>query len=129
MIGWIVLAAVTGFLAGAAATVVILRRTLGSRRAPTPAQESPVSRMAKDIGVLSELLADRLAKVWLADGGPKDADRADAVFHHVRESTAIILERAGASPKAAMAVSALTAKKVRPGPIRQPDESRGTPPA
>ena len=77
--------------------------------------------MARDIGVLSELLAERLATIWQADGGPGGGGSdTDAAFHYVRESTEQIMRQAGASSKAAIAVGALTAKKVRPGPIREP---------
>ena len=84
--------------------------------------------MARDIGVLSELLAERLAKLWQEGDGPsRVSSDPDAVYHHVLESTDTIMREAGASSKAATAVAALTAKKVRPGPIKGPQvrERRG----
>ena len=74
--------------------------------------------MARDIGVLTELMADRLAEIWKADGGLPSEQDPDGVYHKVLEATATIMRQAGASEKSAMAVAALTAKKVRPGPIR-----------
>ena len=75
--------------------------------------------MARDLMVVSDLLADRLAKIWTAGDGPAPGvGDSDAVYHHVRESTETILKQAGASPKTALAVGALTAKHVRPGPHR-----------
>ena len=82
--------------------------------------------MARDIGVLSELLAERLATIWQADSGPGGGGSdPDGAFHYVRESTEQIMRQAGASSKAAIAVGALTAKKVRPGPIGEPQSGDG----
>ena len=80
--------------------------------------ESNEARLARDFTVLAELLADRLAKIWMADTPGAPAAEGDALYHHVLESTTTIVRQAGASPKAATAVGALTAKRVRPGPIR-----------
>lgn len=119
---WVAVAALAGAVAGALATLGALRwRRVGRGAAPGASgdtAETP-ARMARDIGVLAELLADQLAKLWQAGGGTSGPGRdGDAAYHHVRESTAHILQAAGASPKAATAVAALTAKKVRPGPIQ-----------
>ena len=80
--------------------------------------ESNEARLARDFTVLAELLAERLAKIWLADTPGAPAADGDALYHHVLESTTTIVRQAGASAKAATAVGALTAKRVRPGPIR-----------
>ena len=80
--------------------------------------ESTEARLARDFTVLAELLSERLAKIWLADTPGAPAAEGDAHYHHVLESTTTIVRQAGASPKAATAVGALTAKRVRPGPIR-----------
>ena len=80
--------------------------------------ESNEARLARDFTVLAELLAERLAKIWLADTPGAPAAEGDAFYHHVLESTTTIVRQAGASAKAATAVGALTAKRVRPGPIR-----------
>ncbi len=80
--------------------------------------ESNEARLARDFTVLAELLADRLAKIWMADTPGAPAAEGDALYHHVLESTTTIVRQAGASAKAATAVGALTAKRVRPGPIR-----------
>ena len=118
-------AAIAAGVAGAlvAALAVWL---LGRWRARSVQTSSPraarEARMARDIGVLSELLAERLATIWQADGGPGGGGAdTDAAFHYVRESTEQRHHApSGASSKAAIAVGALTAKKVRPGPIREP---------
>ena len=89
----------------------------GRKAAAGPA-ESTEARLARDFTVLAELLSERLAKIWLADTPGAPAAEGDAHYHHVLESTTTIVRQAGASPKAATAVGALTAKRVRPGPIR-----------
>ncbi len=111
-------AAAAAALAAAAGSVWIGRR-MGRR--PDGGAETPTARMARDLMVLSQLLAERLAKLWQADGGPAGGGGSDAVYHHVRESTETILRQAGASDKTAAAVGALTAKQVRPGPIGSAD--------
>ena len=90
------------------------------RRQPsaTNGGDSREARLARDMTVLADLLADRLAKIWLADSPPTPSADSDSLYHHVLESTTTIVRQAGASAKAAMAVGALTAKRVRPGPIR-----------
>lgn len=91
-------------------------------------QDDSAGRMARDLMVVSDLLADRLAKIWTADDGPAPGiGDSDAVYHHVRESTETILKQAGASPKTALAVGALTAKHVRPGPIAGSDGEQPRP--
>ena len=82
------------------------------------ATESNEARLARDFTVLAELLSERLAKIWLADTPGAPVADGDTLYHHVMESTTTIVRQAGASPKAATAVGALTAKRVRPGPIR-----------
>lgn len=93
-------------------------RTWRARKAATGTAESTEARLARDFTVLAELLSERLAKIWLADTPGAPAAEGDAHYHHVLESTTTIVRQAGASPKAATAVGALTAKRVRPGPIR-----------
>ena len=84
--------------------------------------------MARDLMVVSDLLADRLARIWQSGDGPAPGiGDSDAVYHHVRESTETILKQAGASPKTALAVGALTAKHVRPGPIAGSDGEQPRP--
>lgn len=84
--------------------------------------------MARDLMIVSDLLADRLARIWQAGDGPAPGiGDSDAVYHHVRESTETILKQAGASPKTALAVGALTAKHVRPGPIAGSDGEQPRP--
>lgn len=91
-------------------------------------QDDSAGRMARDLMVVSDLLADRLAKIWQAGDGPAPGvGDSDAVFHHVRESTETILKQAGASAKTALAVGALTAKHVRPGPIAGADGEQPRP--
>ena len=111
----------------AALATVLIKRRPGALSQPHDAAARS-ARMARDIGVLSELLAERLAKLWQEGDGPsRVSSDPDAVYHHVLESTDAIMRRAGASSKAATAVAALTAKKVRPGPIKGPQirERRG----
>ena len=93
-------------------------RVWRGRKAAAGAAESTEARLARDFTVLAELLSERLAKIWLADTPGTPAAEGDAHYHHVLESTTTIVRQAGASPKAATAVGALTAKRVRPGPIR-----------
>ena len=101
---------------------------IGRQMGRQPAQEDSHGRMARDLMVVSDLLADRLAKIWQADDGPAPGvGDSDAVYHHVRESTETILRQAGASPKTALAVGALTAKHVRPGPIAGADGEQPRP--
>lgn len=88
------------------------------QRSATNGGDSREARLARDMTVLADLLADRLAKIWLADSPPTPSADSDSLYHHVLESTTTIVRQAGASAKAAMAVGALTAKRVRPGPIR-----------
>ena len=115
-----IVAGVAGTLVAALAIWLLGRRRARSVQASSP-RAAREARMARDIGVLSELLAERLATIWQADGGPGGGGAdTDAAFHYVRESTEQIMRQAGASSKAAIAVGALTAKKVRPGPIREP---------
>ena len=115
-----IVAGVAGTLVAALAIWLLGRWRARSVQASSP-RAAREARMARDIGVLSELLAERLATIWQADGGPGGGGSdTDAAFHYVRESTEQIMRQAGASSKAAIAVGALTAKKVRPGPIREP---------
>ena len=115
-----IVAGVAGTLVAALAIWLLGRWRARSVQASSP-RAVREARMARDIGVLSELLAERLATIWQADGGPGGGGAdTDAAFHYVRESTEQIMRQAGASSKAAIAVGALTAKKVRPGPIREP---------
>ena len=115
-----IVAGVAGTLVAALAVWLLGRWRARSVQASSP-RAAREARMARDIGVLSELLAERLATIWQADGGPGGGGTdTDAAFHYVRESTEQIMRQAGASSKAAIAVGALTAKKVRPGPIREP---------
>ena len=115
-----IVAGVAGTLVAALAVWLLGRWRARSVQASSP-RAVREARMARDIGVLSELLAERLATIWQADGGPGGGGSdTDAAFHYVRESTEQIMRQAGASSKAAIAVGALTAKKVRPGPIREP---------
>ena len=115
-----IVAGVAGTLVAALAVWLLGRWRARSVQASSP-RAAREARMARDIGVLSELLAERLATIWQADGGPGGGGAdTDAAFHYVRESTEQIMRQAGASSKAAIAVGALTAKKVRPGPIREP---------
>jgi len=93
-------------------------RVWRGRRADAGAAESTEARLARDFTVLAELLSERLAKIWLADTPGAPVADGDTLYHHVMESTTTIVRQAGASPKAATAVGALTAKRVRPGPIR-----------
>ena len=60
---------------------------------------SSEARLARDFTVLAELLAERLAKIWLADTPGAPAADGDALYHHVLESTTTIVRQAGASPK------------------------------
>jgi uncharacterized membrane protein len=111
-------ALVSGITAGVIVGVGIAwlaSRTGSARKA---AAESTEARLARDFTVLAELLSERLAKIWLADTPGASAAEGDAHYHHVLESTTTIVRQAGASPKAATAVGALTAKRVCPGPIR-----------
>ena len=93
-------------------------RVWRGRKAVAGTAESNEARLARDFTVLAELLSERLAKIWLADTPGAPPAEGDAHYHHVLESTTTIVRQAGASPKAATAVGALTAKRVRPGPIR-----------
>ena len=100
-------------------------RQMGGRHT---SDDDSSGRMARDLMVVSDLLADRLAKIWQAGDGPAPGiGDSDAVYHHVRESTETILKQAGASPKTALAVGALTAKHVRPGPITGADGEQPRP--
>lgn len=117
-------AAVSGAVLAAAVSLWIGRQ-MGRRR---DSQDHAAGRMARDLMVVSDLLADRLAKIWQAGDGPASGvGDSDAVYHHVRESTETILRQAGASPKTALAVGALTAKHVRPGPIAGADGEQPRP--
>ena len=119
-----VVASAVGAVLAAAASLWIGRH-MG--RQPTGEDESS-GRMARDLMVVSDLLADRLAKIWQAGDGPAPGvGDSDAVYHHVRESTETILKQAGASAKTALAVGALTAKHVRPGPIAGADGEQPRP--
>jgi len=122
---------ILGIAAAAAAAGVAAVASLWIGRQmgrPRTSEDDSSGRMARDLMVLSDLLADRLAKIWTADDGPAPGvGDSDAVYHHVRESTETILKQAGASPKTALAVGALTAKHVRPGPIAGADGEQPRP--
>ena len=116
---------IAGLISGIAAGLFIglvvtgITVALATRRDEDVGNEtSREARIARDMTVLAELLAERLAKIWLADTPSPLATEGDALYHHVLESTTTIVKQAGASAKAATAVGALTAKRVRPGPIR-----------
>ena len=114
-------ALVSGIAAGLVVGIGVAWLAPRLRRAHKTAAEaagSSEARLARDFTVLAELLAERLAKIWLADTPGAPAADGDALYHHVLESTTTIVRQAGASPKAAAAAVALTAKRVRPGPIR-----------
>ena len=114
-------ALVSGIAAGlivGACVAWLASRAWRGRKASAGAAESTEARLARDFTVLAELLSERLAKIWLADTPGAPAAEGDAQYHHVLESTTTIVRQAGASAKAATAVGALTAKRVRPGPIR-----------
>ena len=99
-----------------AASLWIGRRLARSTGGP---MDDTSSRMASDLVVVIELLADRRVKLWQADGGPAPGvDDHVTVSHHVREATETILRNSGASAKTAVAVIALTAKRVRHGSNR-----------
>ena len=116
------IAAAAAAAALAAAASIWIGRQMGRHR---ESQDESTGRMARDLMVVSDLLADRLAKIWQAGDGPTSGmGDSDAVYHHVRESTETILRQAGASAKTALAVGALTAKHVRPGPIAGEDGER-----
>ena len=122
--GALIVAGVVGAVVGAvlvSAGVWLLRSRRARAAAASPDRQA-AARMARDIGVLTEALADRLAAVWKAGGGPPAGD-PDSVHRQVLEATAGIMRKAGASEKGAMGVAALTAKKVRPGPIKGPKAS------
>lgn len=117
-------AAVSGAMLAAAVSIWIGRQ-MGRQG---DSQDDSAGRMARDLMVVSDLLADRLAKIWQAGDGPAPGvGDSDAVYHHVRESTETILRQAGASAKTALAVGALTAKHVRPGPIAGADGEQPRP--
>ena len=113
----------------AAAVAAVASLWIGRQMGRQPAgEDDSAGRMARDLMVVSDLLADRLAKIWQAGDGPAPGvGDSDAVYHHVRESTETILKQAGASPKTALAVGALTAKHVRPGPIAGADGEQPRP--
>ena len=113
----------------AAALAAVASLWIGRQMGRQPAgEDDSAGRMARDLMVVSDLLADRLAKIWTAGDGPAPGvGDSDAVYHHVRESTETILKQAGASPKTALAVGALTAKHVRPGPIAGADGEQPRP--
>ena len=122
---------ILGFAAAAAAAALAaaaslwIGRQMGRQRT---SEDDSAGRMARDLMVVSDLLADRLAKIWQAGDGPTSGmGDSDAVYHHVRESTETILRQAGASAKTALAVGALTAKHVRPGPIAGADGEQPRP--
>ena len=118
-----VAAAVAAILAAGAS--LWIGRQMGRQQA---SDDDSSGRMARDLMVVSDLLADRLAKIWQAGDGPAPGvGDSDAVYHHVRESTETILKQAGASAKTALAVGALTAKHVRPGPIAGADGEQPRP--
>ena len=109
----------------AAAASIWIGRQMGRRN---DHQDDSAGRMARDLMVVSDLLADRLAKIWQSGDGPAPGvGDSDTVYHHVRESTETILRQAGASAKTALAVGALTAKHVRPGPIAGADGEQPRP--
>ena len=113
----------------AAALAAVASLWIGRQMGRQPAgEDDSAGRMARDLMVVSDLLADRLAKIWQAGDGPaRGIGDSDAVYHHVRESTETILKQAGASAKTALAVGALTAKHVRPGPIAGADGEQPRP--
>ena len=113
----------------AAALAAVANLWIGRQMGRQPAvEDDSAGRMARDLMVVSDLLADRLAKIWQAGDGPAPGvGDSDAVYHHVRESTETILKQAGASPKTALAVGALTAKHVRPEPIAGADGEQPRP--
>ena len=119
------IAAAASAAAFAAAASLWIGRQMGRQRT---SEDDSAGRMARDLMVVSDLLADRLAKIWQAGDGPAPGvGDSDAVYHHVRESTETILRQAGASAKTALAVGALTAKHVRPGPIAGADGEQPRP--
>lgn len=123
----IILGGAAAFVAAAVAAAASLwiGRQMGRQE---DGQDDSAGRMARDLMVVSDLLADRLAKIWQAGDGPAPGvGDSDAVYHHVRESTETILKQAGASAKTALAVGALTAKHVRPGPIAGADGEQPRP--
>ena len=113
----------------AAALAALASLWIGRQMGRQPdSRDDSAGRMARDLMVVSDLLADRLAKIWQAGDGPAPGvGDSDAVYHHVRESTETILKQAGASAKTALAVGALTAKHVRPGPIAGADGEQPRP--
>ena len=117
----IIAALTSGIAAGLFMGLVVTWITVAletHRDADVGNEGSREARIARDMTVLADLLAERLAKIWLADTPAPPATEGDALYHHVLESTTTIVKQAGASAKAATAVGALTAKRVRPGPIR-----------
>lgn len=125
----LVLAVIAATIASTLTSITSLWIRSHTIRNPSTTEETTTRRLARDLVVISELLADRLAKIWASDGGPgPDDDNRDTVFHHVRESTTTIVRGAGASEKTALAIGALTAKRVRPGPITQLDTDGTRPP-
>ena len=118
----IILATLAGTAAAGLSALASLWIAAQLNRNPSKRDDVPTQRLARDLVIVSQLLADRLAKLWEADEGPAPGvEDHNAVFHHVRESTETIVRQAGASAKTALAVGALTAKNVRPGPITGPD--------
>ena len=118
----IVLATLAGASAAGLIAIASLWIATQLNRNPSKQDAVPTQRLARDLVIISQLLADRLANIWEADEGPAPGvEDHDAVFHHVRESTETIVRQAGASAKTALAVGAVTAKNVRPGPITGPD--------
>ncbi len=118
----IVLATLAGASAAGLSAAASLWIAAQLNRSPSKRDDVPTQRLARDLVIVSQLLADRLAIIWEADDGPAPGvEDHDAVFHHVRESTETIVRQAGASAKTALIVGALTAKNVRPGPITRPD--------
>ena len=113
----------------AAALAALASLWIGRQMGRRPdSRDDSAGRMARDLMVVSDLLADRLARIWQAGDGPAPGvGDSDAVYHHVRESTETILKQAGASAKTALAVGALTAKHVRPGPIAGADGEQPRP--
>ena len=98
----IIAALISGIAAGLIAGVVVGCLTVAPGRRGSADREgdgSREARLARDMTVLADLLAERLAKIWLADTPTPPAADGDELFHHVLESTTTILRQAGASAK------------------------------
>ena len=92
------------FVLGVIAAIFVMAASLWIGRRLARSTGGPMddtsSRMASDVVVVIELLADRRAKLWQADGGPAPGvDDHVTVSHHVREATETILRNSGALSK------------------------------